>query len=119
MMIEAAILHGDESGGKIGRHLVQLQPFADNGAAMADLLAVHVQEGESQRPVDGIEIDGGVQTGRKQAQHQRHQIKRDQRKGDHRHGDGECRRKGTRELRGLAQLLGAEAVSPIGHGADC
>ena len=37
MRIEAAILHGDERRRQVGRHLLELQPLADDGAAMADL----------------------------------------------------------------------------------
>ena len=39
MRIEVAVLHRDEGGGQIGRHLLQRQPLADDRAAMADLVA--------------------------------------------------------------------------------
>ncbi len=53
---EAAVLHRDEGGGQVGRHLVQVQALADDRAAMADLVAVLVQEGEGERAVHRIEV---------------------------------------------------------------
>ena len=96
MGIEAPVFHGDEGGGQIAGHLVQGQPLAHHRAAMADIVAFRIQEGESQRPVDGIKVDIGIQPGREQAQHQRREIKQRQWHRDHRHGDGESRGIGLR-----------------------
>ena len=68
VVIETSVFHGDEGGGEIGRHVFQFQPLADDGAAMADFGAVRVQEGEGQRPVDGIQVHAGIKLGREQAQ---------------------------------------------------
>ncbi len=68
VVIKAPVLHGDEGGGKIGRHVFQRQPLAHDSAAMADLDAVGVQKGEGQRPVDRIKVHAGIELGREQAQ---------------------------------------------------
>ena len=85
---------------------------------MTDFLALGVEEGESQRTVDRIEIHLGVERGREQAQHHRHQIKQRQRHRDDRHGHGKGRCVAVRHPRGLAQLLAVQAVLPVGHLAD-
>ena len=40
---------------------LEVQPPADDGAAVADLGAVLVEEGEGERAVDRIEIDAAVE----------------------------------------------------------
>ncbi len=54
MRIETPVFHGDEGGGQISRHLLQRQPLADNGAAMAGNLAFGIEEGEGDGPVHRI-----------------------------------------------------------------
>ncbi len=66
VIVEAPVFHGDKGGGQIGGHLLQLQPFAHHGAAVADFLSSHVQKGEGQGAIDGIEIDSGIEPGRHQ-----------------------------------------------------
>ena len=82
MLVEAPVLHRDEGGGKVGRHLFQRQPLADNGASMADHLAARVQEGERHRPVDGIKVLGKVELGRERRNQRRQGVKQQQRQDD-------------------------------------
>ena len=119
MGIEAPVLHGDEGGRQIFGHLVQRQPFAHDGAAMAHVIAVRIQEGEGQRPVDGIKVDAGIKLGRKQAQHQRREVQQRQGHRDHRHGDGESRAHSVWWPGQLAPVAVVSGILRGGHGRDC
>jgi len=68
-----------------------IEAFAEAGAAMTDFFSVHVQKGEGQGTIDGIEVNGRVQPWRDQAQQQRHEIQQGEGYGDDRHGDGKGR----------------------------
>ena len=61
MSIETAVFHGDESRRQIGRHFLQMQAFAHHRAAMADILAIGIQKGESERPVDSVKVHAGIE----------------------------------------------------------
>ena len=71
--IETAVFHGDEGGRQIGGHLFQLQPFADNRAAMSGFFAISIQEGEGQGAIDRIKIGMRVGGRREQSQQRRQQ----------------------------------------------
>ena len=65
---EASVLHRDEGGGQIGRHLFEAQPLADDRAAPAHDLAVRVHKADRDRPVGGIEVFLEIERGCEQAQ---------------------------------------------------
>ena len=56
---------------------------------MADIVAVRIQEGEGQRPVDGIKVDGGSSGGANRPSNRRQQIKQRRRHRDAGDDDGE------------------------------
>jgi len=63
-LVIAAILHRDEGGGQVGRHVFQGQSVADQCAAMAEFVAIGIEKGERDGPVGGVEVLAQIELGR-------------------------------------------------------